>query len=200
MKEYRLKNALVHSGFKAFSQADFKKVSTNDIVRDAGVSKGLLFHYFGNKESFYITLYEMALGLIHRDMFVTFPFENKDFFERLKLMILYKSEAFQKHKTLALFIKRVHLNTTFTITKKRNKIYQTFTQRNFKKVFEAIDTTRFKSDTYLDEMYKVVTWTFNKITHDWEKAHHEKDSDEAIRLLEDELSHYVRFFKTFFYK
>ena len=36
----------------------YKHASTDNIVREAGISKGLLFHYFGTKENLYRFLVE----------------------------------------------------------------------------------------------------------------------------------------------
>ncbi|MFP4286285.1 MAG: TetR/AcrR family transcriptional regulator [Candidatus Izemoplasmataceae bacterium] len=200
MKEHQLKNELIKSGFKAFARQDYKKVSTNEIVKSANVSKGLLFHYFDNKETFYFTLYEMAWQIIHRDIFADFPFENKDLFERLKILIIAKTSALQKHKVIAAFIKRVHLNQDEEFVAKRNKIYNHFTIKNYKRIFEQIDDSQFRNKDYLDEVYKTVTWTFNRITSEWEKSHQDKENDVALNILEQELTHYIEFFKTFFYK
>ncbi|MFH5882152.1 TetR/AcrR family transcriptional regulator [Liberiplasma polymorphum] len=200
MKEHQLKNELIKAGFKAFAKQDYKKVSTNEIVKAANVSKGLLFHYFDNKETFYFTLYEMAWQVIHRDIFVEFPFENRDLFDRLKYLIIAKSTALQKHKVIAMFLKRIHLNNDESFALKRTKIYNNFTIKNYKRMFENIDESKFRSSDYLDEIYKIVTWTFNRITSEWEKAHPDKENDDALRILEQELTHYIEFFKTFFYK
>lgn len=44
------KEALVASAFKLFANKGFTTTSVMDIARDAGVSKGLLYNYFTNKD------------------------------------------------------------------------------------------------------------------------------------------------------
>lgn len=200
MKEYRLKNALIKAGFKAFSVEDYKKVSTNDIVNAANVSKGLLFHYFKNKENFYVTLYELSWGVIYREVFTDFPFENRDLFDRLKELIIRKTESLQRHKTLAAFMKRVHLNNDPNISKRRVKIYHAFNQKHYRRVFENYDNTCLQHPEYFDELFKTVTWTFSRIVNEWEKNYQAHDNDEALKILESEIHHYVEFFKLHFYK
>ncbi len=200
MKGKDLKNDIVRAAYKAFAKADYKQVSTNQIVQDANVSKGLLFHYFKNKQTLYISLYEMAWSLIHRDIFTDFPQANHDAFDRLMEMIVRKTDSMIKHQTITAFIKRVHMNTMPDIVKARTQIYQSFQQRNYKRVFDQIDKSLFKDDQHLDEIFKVVTWTFNKITHDWERNHAKKEPSDALKILKSELEHYLVFFKTYFYK
>lgn len=201
MKKKDLKNEIIRAAYKAFSKAEYRKVSTNDIVQEAQVSKGLLFHYFKNKKTLYMSLYEMAWLIIHKDIFEDFPFDNRDVFERLKQLILRKSRSLQNHPTLTAFIKHVHMNDQEAIVKTRSQMYQTFQQKNYKRIFDNIDTTLFRSLLYHDEIFKVVTWTFNKLTHDWERQYlNHKNTNEAISILEDELTHYTTFFQHYYYK
>ncbi|MEL6177496.1 MAG: TetR/AcrR family transcriptional regulator [Myxococcota bacterium] len=45
---------LLELGVKLFSTWSYEEVSIDDIAREAGVSKGLLYHYFGGKRDFYV--------------------------------------------------------------------------------------------------------------------------------------------------
>lgn len=45
---------LLALGLRLFSERAYDEVSIDDIAREAGVSKGLLYHYFGGKRAFYV--------------------------------------------------------------------------------------------------------------------------------------------------
>ena len=47
-KQQRILNAALNE----FANKGFDRASTNEIVKSAGISKGLLFHYFNNKKDF----------------------------------------------------------------------------------------------------------------------------------------------------
>lgn len=50
---------ILNAALKEFAQKGYQNASTNEIVKEAGISKGLLFHYFNNKRIctyFYITI------------------------------------------------------------------------------------------------------------------------------------------------
>lgn len=49
------------TGMKEFSQKSYKDVSTDNITKKCGISKGILFHYFGSKKDFYLYCLEKAL-------------------------------------------------------------------------------------------------------------------------------------------
>lgn len=44
---------IINAGIEYFARFEYKKASTEDIARRAGISKSLLFHYFKNKETFF---------------------------------------------------------------------------------------------------------------------------------------------------
>lgn len=52
---------IIKSGIREFSQKPYKEASTDAITTSAGISKGLLFHYFGSKKEFYLYCLSQAL-------------------------------------------------------------------------------------------------------------------------------------------
>ncbi|MHC5372424.1 TetR/AcrR family transcriptional regulator [Enterococcus sp. LJL120] len=48
-----------------FGQAGFRETKTEAIAKAAGVSKGLVFHYFGNKSQLYLATYDYVTGFFY---------------------------------------------------------------------------------------------------------------------------------------
>ena len=53
------RDQLLEHGARLFSTHAYDDVSIDDIAREAGVSKGLLYHYFGGKRAFYLATVEL---------------------------------------------------------------------------------------------------------------------------------------------
>ena len=51
---------LIALGVDLFTRRPYEEVSIEDIATQAGVSKGLLYHYFGGKRSYYVACLEEA--------------------------------------------------------------------------------------------------------------------------------------------
>jgi len=49
-------------GMELFAGSSYETVSIDEIARRAGMSKGLLYHYFGGKKDFYIATMRFAAG------------------------------------------------------------------------------------------------------------------------------------------
>jgi AcrR family transcriptional regulator len=61
---------LLELGMQAFSERTYDEVSIDDLARAAGVSKGLLYHYFRTKRDFYVaSLHEIARDLLAKTLF-----------------------------------------------------------------------------------------------------------------------------------
>lgn len=78
------KIAIIDSGMKEFSKNTFKKTSTNKIVKDAGISKGLLFHYFGAKVRLYECLEYFSVQMVTEEIIGKLDWNQEDIFLRLK--------------------------------------------------------------------------------------------------------------------
>ena len=55
------KELILSAGMKEFSQKPYKEASTDSITKACGISKGLLFHYFGSKKAFNFYCLESAM-------------------------------------------------------------------------------------------------------------------------------------------
>ena len=60
LSDYK-KELILSAGMKEFSQKPYKEASTDSITKACGISKGLLFHYFGSKKAFYFYCLESAM-------------------------------------------------------------------------------------------------------------------------------------------
>lgn len=90
-------DSIIFAGIEEFSQKSYAEANTNVIVQKCGISKGLLFHYFGSKKEFYFYCLTCALEkliekheLPHGD-FYTILFSVMD--EKLKICAKYPVET-----------------------------------------------------------------------------------------------------------
>ncbi len=72
------KNTIIKSGIAEFSKKSYSEVSTDEITKNSGISKGLLFHYFGSKREFYFYCLEQALERLVTEMHEP---KTNDFYE-----------------------------------------------------------------------------------------------------------------------
>jgi AcrR family transcriptional regulator len=71
---------IIQVALEEFANRDYASVSTNVIVERAHISKGLLFHYFGNKQGLYLYLLDHVAQTYYTDFETQIDLEHDDIF------------------------------------------------------------------------------------------------------------------------
>lgn len=74
---------MINGALKVFALNGYQKASTDDIVKEAGISKGLLFHYFGSKAGLYTFIYEYSARFMTMELERAVSLREKDLFRLL---------------------------------------------------------------------------------------------------------------------
>ena len=194
------KDRILEAALIEFADKGYKKASTNTIVREAGVSKGLLFHYYKSKKDLYILLIGHANKIIEEEVYAEVNFADRDVLNRLYQATLTNIEAYDKHP---LFNKLFSLNATvedleiIKVTKKMSK------QRRidiYAKVFANIDYYLFDDTINIDRSLEVIKWTIDRISNDWKEINIYNMESAAFEQLIMDISHYLDLFRSAFYR
>ena len=96
---------MINAALKVFALNGYKHASTDDIVAEAGISKGLLFHYFGSKLGLYTFLYDYSVRFMKLEL--TRGVDNsKDYFEIRKKMEFSKMQVLKNYPYMQNFLDR----------------------------------------------------------------------------------------------
>ncbi len=101
----------INAACKMFAENGYKKASTDDIVREAEISKGLLFHYFGSKQGLYVYVYRYAARYVHMEYDRSIPKEGIDFFELQRRLELVKRDIIRHYPYMTFFLQRAFKET-----------------------------------------------------------------------------------------
>lgn len=99
---------MINGSLKVFALNGFDHASTDEIVAEAGISKGLLFHYFYNK----VGLYEFLAGYSARFALVELNSELRrnetlPFFDLMEILAQSEASTVSIYPYLFLFLDRV---------------------------------------------------------------------------------------------
>jgi len=72
---------LIELGVRIFSERSYDDVSTGQIAQEAGISKGLLYHYFPSKRDFYVATIRHVASLLQA---ATMPDPGREFLGALR--------------------------------------------------------------------------------------------------------------------
>jgi len=72
---------MINAGLKVFAKHGYRHATTDDIVKEAGISKGLLFHYFENKVGIYVFLMDYSVRFLLLELSRSVKADTTDFFD-----------------------------------------------------------------------------------------------------------------------
>jgi TetR/AcrR family transcriptional regulator len=192
---------ILNAALKEFAQKGYENASTNEIVKIAGISKGLLFHYFNNKKELYLFLFNHFVEVLMEEFFDELDFSQRDIFDRLKNLMILKSKLVNKYPEVFNFMMTAHMNTSEEIKKEMDTSKSELMQSSYGKLFDNIDMTRFQEGIDLQRTFNIIMWTLEGFSnHEIEKAKQlNKDTwdfDDAFAEAEV----YIDMLKRCFYK
>ncbi|EGA91045.1 TetR family transcriptional regulator [Planococcus donghaensis MPA1U2] len=196
--ELEKRDRILNSAMKEFSKNTFQKASTNKIVEDAGISKGLLFHYFGNKEKLYKYLEFFTFKVMTDEINNELDWNNQDILVRLKEISMIKLKVFQKYPYLTDF--SLLLFKDSTVEEIMHK-YPDFPLKLYGQVYtHNIDYSLFKKDLDVEKALNIIKWTMEKFSDEFRKDLELGVTKFDDQSVEKEIFKYIDMLKECFYR
>jgi|AGTN01.3.fsa_nt_gi Transcriptional regulator len=86
------RHKILQASLAEFAEHGYSGASTNRIVQAAGISKGLLFHYFGSKKELFLYVLDHTISHLMRKMARNSASLSGDFFETMGQYALIKMQ------------------------------------------------------------------------------------------------------------
>ena len=196
-KKERL-NRIINAAFKVFSLNDFEKASTSLIVKEAKISRGLLYHYFKDKNELYEYLLYYSYSVIADNMKQRVEWDNNDYYERFYHSMQLKVELIEKYPYVFDFFDKYSHN--IDPTRFESHRGNMFPHKQDKIHFSNIDESLFKDGIDIRKVTKTTEITIiGIINRAIKKTNLWSEKLDTEQLLE-EIKEYIEFFKTQFYK
>lgn len=97
---------MINAALKVFALHGYRHASTDDIVKEAGISKGLLFHYFESKLGMYTFVYDYSVRYMNLELRATIDKNEKDLFEVMKQAEYARMHAMRAYPYMQQFLNR----------------------------------------------------------------------------------------------
>lgn len=144
---------ILNAAYRVFAENSYKKAPMSGIAAAGGISKSLLFHYFGSKRELYLFLWEHAIDCTRRASRAQKVLETDDFFEMLERSLRAKCGLMRRFPYLYLFSLRAYYEQDPEV---REAVQRSFTQENLRSerlALERLDTSRLRPDIDPHWMY-----------------------------------------------
>lgn len=196
---------ILNAAFKEFSEKGYKQASTNQIAKDAGIGKGTLFYYFGNKETLFNYLINEAFEIAYREYLSRIDFDETDFFNRIEEMSVLKWQVYARYEQALSFMAHILMHSENYVlpedlVEKRQKaeeIWGSLLTRN-------IDFSKFREDIPKETSLKFIRWTIEGFRAELEQRFKQADfqdyTNENLKPFYDEFYEHLDHLKKIYYK
>ncbi|MFJ6211086.1 TetR/AcrR family transcriptional regulator [Lysinibacillus sp. NPDC092081] len=188
---------IINAAIKEFVQSGFDKASTNEIVKEARISKGSLFNYFKSKKDLYLYLIEYSIQVIEK-IYEHIDLNETDIFIKIEKLGLKKLHIQRKFPQVFDFLfSSVHEESDEVKEDIKQKVNSIF-EEGVTKIYDNIDYSKFREDIDIQKAIDILNWTMFGFG---EKVINQLNSFEEVReeYLE-EWEKYSKILKYSFYK
>jgi len=196
-KQQRIINAAIDE----FSEKGYKNAMTDEIAKEANISKGSLFHYFRSKKDLFLFLYDHTMDLLLNEYFKKIDYDEKDVFIRLRQVILRKSKLVKQYPNLFEFIRKVNYEDNNEFKENLESKNQKIIASSYSKIFKDFDTSKFKEGFDINRAVSIIIWTMEGYANTQrENVRRQKIETLDYQKLMEEVDLYFDILKGCFYK
>lgn len=194
---------IINAALEEFAKKGYKNASTNEIVTKANISKGLLFHYFGNKKGLYLFLLDYSEDKFVDEFFSRLNYDETDIIKRLKQIALLKIDLILKYPNLYEFLMASVTDDSFEIKLDIESKNKSILEDAYKRLLVDIDTSGYKEGMDVKRVSEIIIWAIQGFGNsELEKFKHDSvyKSNYDLNVIMSEFDKYIELLKSAFYK
>lgn len=176
------REAIFQAALTEFATKGYERASTNQIIQQAGISKGLLFHYFGNKKNLFLALFDSCLQTLTEKLLEPIQPLPEDFFERLLVLSRTKLEVYLQHPLEYQLIMIAYEQTPQDILEEITKRVMENQHLNSHILLDSLDQSRFREGIDQDHSIRLIMTALESLGKQYMIQLHSQQ-DKGILLL-----------------
>lgn len=153
---------MVNAALKVFALNGYRHASTDDIVKEAGISKGLLFHYFESKVGVYSFIYDYTVRYYCLELSSAIDPGETSYFEILRQIQAAKMQTLKSYPYMYMFLTSCNKETITEAllaieTSKKNY------ENNLGTIMARADSSIFKGKKEAEDLLRMLNFTLEGI-------------------------------------
>ncbi len=187
-------NEIINAGLFVFGNSGYKKAYISEVAERAGISKSMVFYYFGSKKELYLFLLELVFHEIADPFENGEIFEEKDFFKRIIWSTEIKALPLMKRPSVLKFLTSFYFDTDPEIEEEKAEYMKRSSEMQSRFGLEDIDYSKFKDNVDVGLLMKIILrWTEGYISV-LQNLELYKTEEEMQKFFDEML---VEFYETF---
>jgi len=186
-------DAIINAALKTFAENGYKKASTDVIVREAGISKGLLFHYFISKQGLYAFIYDYSVKYMTLELTQSVKKDETDFFEIQMMIEQAKTRVMKNYPYMQQFLSSTRFETNPEALEALGEQKDSMTA-TYNGIYRQADNTRFKDFVEVNRVIQMISWMSEGFIKD-----RFMDSESDLDAMNEEFGKYLAMLKKHLY-
>lgn len=154
---------MINAGLKVFAKNGYRHATTDDIVKEAGISKGLLFHYFTNKVGVYVFLMDYSVRFLLLELSRNVKKDTTDFYEMLKQMENGKLQVLKNYPYMQAFLDKAFEEICLEALEECEEQKQAY-EKQLEKYYAQVAGHVFRNNSTLEQMQTLFRYVIKGIT------------------------------------
>lgn len=180
-----------------FGENGYDKASTNAIVKKAGISKGILFHYFGNKKNLFLYILDYSIDRILKQFYSNDEKMPTDLFDKLITWSINKVKVYYDLPLESKVVMQAFIDIPEELKDEMMERQQKIYTQNVPMFIKDIDTSKFREGVEPNkaiELLMMCLGALNKKYIDMYKGQTDKAISEIDKLF-NEMKEYLEILK-----
>lgn len=184
-KTDKTRELILKGAIKEFALQGYNKASTNQMMRQAGMAKGLLFHYYPNKQKLYLSCLEHVLTDVQSRLDQFMQRMPDDLFKRLDSLLRWKNQLALEEPLTFRFL--LGLSTLpYDVREKADSMLSVWRSKNSLLLVDY-DETLWDPKVNQKDALAVVVLLFDALDNRWMQQMEAGTSLDQEELLQDAL-------------
>lgn len=185
---------MINAALKVFAMNGYGHASTDDIVKEAGISKGLLFHYFISKLGLYSFIYDYSVKYIALELSTGVSKTETDYFKLLGQIKQSQLQVMKNYPYMLQFINKSReedVSEALVETEDKRGVLS----QQYAEIMERADLTKFKGEADIKKLTKMIEYTVDGLM-----TEHFRNASFQPEIYYKEMIQYLEMTKKLSYK
>ena len=154
---------MINAGLKVFAKNGYRHATTDDIVKEAGISKGLLFHYFDNKVGTYVFLMDYSVRFILLELSRAVKEETRDFFDLYLQVEKGKLQVLKNYPYMQAFLDKAFEEICLEALQECEEQKEAY-EIKMNEYYSQVSEHKFKNQVSVEQMQELFKYIIKGIT------------------------------------
>lgn len=150
--------SILNGAIRVFARYSYKKASTDEIAKSAGISKALIFHYFGSKKELYLFLYQYAEAYVVQQMSALHDYAKTDFFDILADAQICKMKILSVYPDIMLFLMQGFFEENAEVRPDIDKDFDSILADSSTRFLSRADASKFREGITAEQALNIILW------------------------------------------